>query len=210
MTPPSHTTRHTGPYHGGAIWLHAVRCRQSAEAHLIKEAVVQCSPYPWGMAESPWTFATPGGNVRQAWVDPPLDQCRLPSPVHLPGLPWEASETMTYPAVHLPQHRGRLAEATVALPSLQRRRQRRDDGLQATPVVRVQSALTRALNRSRAFGATFRRPGDFPPVKLHPRKLRCWGQATALFCACTLSCRRWVMNRLILAMPRAPARRLRT
>ena len=132
---------------------------------------------------------------------PPLDQCRLPSPVHLPGFPWEASETMTYPAVHLPQHRGRLAEATVALPSLQILMQRRDDGLQATPLVPVQSALTRALNRSRAFGATFRRPGDFPPVKLHPRKLRCWGQATALFCAFTLSFRRWVMNRLILAMP---------
>ena len=106
-TSPSHTTRHTGPYHGGSIWLHAVRCIQSDEAHLIKEAVVQCYPYPWGMADSPWTFATPRGNVRQEWVDPPLDQFRLPSPVHLPVFPLEASETMTYPAVHIPQHRGR-------------------------------------------------------------------------------------------------------
>jgi len=109
-TPPSHTTRHTGPYHGGSIWLHAVRCIQSDEAHLIKEAVVQCYPYPWGMADSPWTFATPRGSVRQEWVDPPLDQFRLPSPVHLPVFPLEASETMMYPAVHIPQHRGRLAE----------------------------------------------------------------------------------------------------
>ena len=23
-TPPSHTTRHTGPYHGGSVWLHVV------------------------------------------------------------------------------------------------------------------------------------------------------------------------------------------
>jgi hypothetical protein len=133
-TPPSHTTRHTGPYHGGSIWSHAVRCIQSDEAHLIKEAVGQCYLYPWGMADSPWTFATPRGNVRQEWVDPPLDQFRLPSPVHLPVFPLEASETMAYPAVHIPQHHGRLAEAKVALPSLQILIPRRDDVLQATVV----------------------------------------------------------------------------
>ena len=133
--PPSHTTRHTGPYHGGSIWLHAVRCIQSDEAHLIKEAVVQCYPYPWGRADSPWPFATPRGNVRQEWVDPPLDSFRLPSPVPLPGFPLEASETMAYPAVRVPQHRGRLAAATGALPSLQRLMQRRDDVWQATPLV---------------------------------------------------------------------------
>jgi hypothetical protein len=132
--PPSHTTRHTGPYQGGSIWLHALRCLQADEAPLIKEAVVQCYPYPWGMADSPWPFAPPRGHVRQAWVDPPLDQFRLPSPVHLPVFPLEASETMAYPAVRIPHHRGRLAAATVALPSLPILMQRRDDGLQATPL----------------------------------------------------------------------------
>jgi hypothetical protein len=118
--PPSHTTRHTGPYYGGSIGLHAVRCRQSDEAHLINEALVQGYPSPWGLADSPWPFATPRGRVRQEWGDPPLAQVRLPSPVSRPGLPWEVSETMTSPAVHLPHHRGRLAAATATLPGLPR------------------------------------------------------------------------------------------
>src|SRR5262249_42737743 len=66
---------------------------------------------------------------------PRLIKFRLPSPVHLPVFPWEASETMAYPAVPIPQHRGRLAEAKVALPSLQLLMQHRDDVLQATPLV---------------------------------------------------------------------------
>ena len=112
-----------------------MRCIPSDEAHLIKEAVGPCSPYPWGRAESPGPFATPRGRVRQAWVAPPLEPFRLPAPGHLPVLPWETSETMASPAVPIPQHRGRLAPATVALPSLPRLLPRRDDVLQAPPGV---------------------------------------------------------------------------
>ena len=60
------------------------------------------------MADSPWTLATPRGRVRQEWGAPPLDPCRLPSPVHLPVFPLEATQTVTNPAVQVAQHLAEL------------------------------------------------------------------------------------------------------
>ena len=45
---------------------------------------------------------------------------------------------------------------------------------------------------------------------LNPRNLRSSGRATALFASLTFSRSFWVRNRLIEAITRSPARRLRT
>jgi hypothetical protein len=55
-----------------------------------------------------------------------------------------------------------------------------------------------------------RRFGARLAVKLKPGNFRSHGRATALFCPFTLSLSFVVMNRLILAITRSPARRLRT
>jgi hypothetical protein len=38
---PSHTTRHTGPYHGGSIGLSSGRNIESGESELVEEVVTQ-------------------------------------------------------------------------------------------------------------------------------------------------------------------------
>ena len=122
------------------------------------------------MADSPWTFATPRGNGRQEWGAPPLDPFRLPSPVHLPVFPWEASETRTSPAVPIPQHRGRLAEAQGALPSLPRLMQRRDDVLQAPPLVPLRQRFDTRFEPVESLGGHFPSTGRLPPRQTAPEE----------------------------------------
>src|SRR5216683_5276873 len=65
-----------------------------------------------------------------------------------------------------------------------------------------------SLNLSRAFGAMRRSLPSFE--MLNPRNLRSSGRATALFASLTFSRSFWVRNRLIEAITRSPARRLRS
>src|SRR6516162_6667955 len=76
-------------------------------------------------------------------------------------------------------------------------------------IPRVRRVLFRTcvLNLSRAFGAMRRSLPSFE--MLNPRNLRSSGRATALFASLTFSRSLLVRNRLIEAMTRSPARRVR-
>jgi hypothetical protein len=65
------------------------------------------------------------------------------------------------------------------------------------------------LNRTRAFGA-IRRFGSRCEVNVIPKNFRSHGRATALFDSFTFSFSLVVMNRVMLAITRCPARWLRT
>src|ERR1700731_1319356 len=76
------------------------------------------------------------------------------------------------------------------------------------PRVRRVLSRTSVLNLSRAFGAMRR---SLPSLEmLNPKNLRSSGCAAALFATLTFSRSFWVRNRLIEAITRSPARRLRT
>lgn len=68
----SHTTGHTGSYHGGSAELNVRGSTQSDQAQLLKELVVQRHAYPRSMAHPPWPFRTKSRRVRQLGVDPTL------------------------------------------------------------------------------------------------------------------------------------------
>lgn len=68
-----------------------------------------------------------------------------------------------------------------------------------TPLARRVIALTRSLNRSRAFGAMTRLTSR-PAVKLNPKNFRSCGRATALFASFTLSLSFCVMNCVTLSI----------
>ena len=92
----------------------AVQC-----GHLIKEVVIERHAHPRSMTDLPRPFRTPGRRMGQLRVDAALDQLRLAAVVYLPVLPLETPQPMTNPAVQVPQHRWRLAEAKVANPPSQ-------------------------------------------------------------------------------------------
>jgi hypothetical protein len=78
-----------------------------------------------------------------------------------------------------------------------------------TPLARRVISRIRRLNRSKACDAITRWTFG-PVVKLNPRNFRSCGRATALFASFTLSLSLCVMNRVMLAITRCPARSLRT
>lgn len=61
------------------------------QAHPIEELVIECNPHTRCMAYSPRSFRTEGRSVSQLWIDPTLDQFRLPSAINHPLFPLEAS-----------------------------------------------------------------------------------------------------------------------
>ena len=117
--PPSHTTRHRGPYHGGSIWLNAVMSVEANQPHSIKELVVECHLHAWNVTHSPRAFRTERRGVSQLRFDPTLDQFRLSSAINLPVFPLETTQTTANPAVQVSQHLRRLAKAKIAPPPSQ-------------------------------------------------------------------------------------------
>ena len=77
---------------------------------------------------------------------------------------------MAYPAVPIPQHSGRLAEAKVALPSLQILIQRRDDVLQATPLVPFRQRFDTRFEPVEGLWGNFPSTRRLPPSKTEPQE----------------------------------------
>ena len=71
--PPSHTTRHRGPYHGGSIWLNAMMSAETDQPHSIKELVVERHPHTRRVTDSPRTFRTERRGMSQLRINPTLD-----------------------------------------------------------------------------------------------------------------------------------------
>ena len=114
------------------------------------------------------------------------------------------------PLIEPTQHRRSLAEAEIARPPSEVGTEPSIIRSTATYFVRRFSSRMRSLNRASACGATRRRGGALPVVKLKPRNLRRDGRSTALLAAFTRSSRGLATTRVTLAMTRSPARRLRT
>src|SRR5512135_1824781 len=123
---PSHTTGHTGPYHGGSIELSGWRCRQARKAERVEIGVGQSLLYRHMAGHAPEPRLRTGSNGRVKVGHSQPTQLRVPSAPVLPLSPDIHAESATNPGVQIPQHDRGLAEAEIASPADQVSRQWRD------------------------------------------------------------------------------------
>jgi hypothetical protein len=98
----------------------------------------------------------------QQRTDTTLDSLRLTSVIRLPMFPLETSQTMAYPAVQVPQDRWRLAEAEIADPSSQRRRESGNDHCEASALGPFGEGFHPRLAPHQGLGS------NFPPFRAFP------------------------------------------
>src|SRR3954468_19369863 len=84
---PSHTTGHTGPYHGGSIRLSGWRCLQPRKADRVEENVGQRLLHRHMASHAPEPRPRPGSDPRVVMGHTQAAQLRIPSPPVLPLSP---------------------------------------------------------------------------------------------------------------------------
>ena len=113
---------HTGPYTAVRLDERSPGI-QSRKSERVEVSTGKGDVQRLGLTDAPGTVGAGGRNRRQLLVKPPSHQSPPTATENFPLLPDDAAEPPTYPRIQVPEFRRGLAEAEVAAPPSQVRRE---------------------------------------------------------------------------------------